>query len=975
MSGPDDRIEKAPLGRGLYLIASTSSREPAFAKSGERYSEFTKHLIEGIRSGSADINGDGLISANELYQYLKRRMAEEKHGSTPARSVTGGRGEIFIARAGPLQKTSPAQKTRAATTEAKEPEEPLLAEQPAVEVTQQNGVPTEETVEPPEAAAEPAERPVQPTLDQQDEDVTFVPGYTADNPFGAVVDLLDVEDEARAFARVAASQSIRPPLSIGIFGEWGSGKTFFMERMHEHVADLADIPAPANDDLVFHRDIVQIKFNAWHYIETNLWASLVEYIFHELDRWLRPKAPRRVDELFDQLSTSRQLKLEAIDELILKRQQEKEAEKKLDEAQRAYENALLRRSAVRPKEFWKAVGDTFKKELSQEDRKRIDDASRQLGFKELASTARELKDVMQHASEQAERAKLLGRSMVARLGRGRWLVALALLVLLVPVALILFKNVSFGGSEWAKQINDTVLGLSSLLTVLIGVIGIVARQASRALDVLQKFQDRLDAAIEERTKEPREDFAGAERQVALRQAAVEQAEKQLSDAHIRVDQAAREYESGTARGRLNQFIRDKVVDGDYAKHLGIIATIRKDFGQLAQIMSDTAEDDDSRQQFERATADYEQRVADILERDREHLTASEVASITQQPNVQDLKLFKRIILYIDDLDRCPPEKVVEVLQAIHLLLYFPLFVVVVAVDARWVSRSLKDQFPDLLQENVTVATVGEKREASNGTPADAEPQRDRAGAQNEPSTSDGRAASSQDYMEKIFQIPYWVRPMDPDSSKAYVAGITAPEVRGTQEDELQTAEASPIDDPGLPGEVEVALESTVDDSEGSGAQESEHTFANMRLTKFEAGFMEQLAPFVGPTPRRAIRFVNVYRLVKAGLQEEWGHDFVGSSGEALTYRALLTLLAIVTGAPKTARVFFEHLMSVKSATLADLRKVVGSDERVITSREAAAVRGPLDVLDKNLHRGAEMVAALRNLAPIAIRYSFTARPH
>ena len=37
-------------------------------------------------------------------------------------------------------------------------------------------------------------------------------------------------------------------------------------------------------------------------------------------------------------------------------------------------------------------------------------------------------------------------------------------------------------------------------------------------------------------------------------------------------------------------------------------------------------------------------------------------------------------LYIDDLDRCPPRPVVDVLAATHPLLSLPLFVVVVAVD-------------------------------------------------------------------------------------------------------------------------------------------------------------------------------------------------------------------------------------------------------------------------------------------------------
>jgi hypothetical protein len=49
----------------------------------------------------------------------------------------------------------------------------------------------------------------------------------------------------------------------------------------------------------------------------------------------------------------------------------------------------------------------------------------------------------------------------------------------------------------------------------------------------------------------------------------------------------------------------------------------------------------------------------------------------------------RIVLYVDDLDRCAPRRVVEVLQAVHLLLAFPIFVVVVAVDHHWLLTSLE----------------------------------------------------------------------------------------------------------------------------------------------------------------------------------------------------------------------------------------------------------------------------------------------
>jgi KAP family P-loop domain len=117
----------------------------------------------------------------------------------------------------------------------------------------------------------------------------------------------------------------------------------------------------------------------------------------------------------------------------------------------------------------------------------------------------------------------------------------------------------------------------------------------------------------------------------------------------------------------------------------------------------------------------------------------------------DLPSFERIILYIDDLDRCPPDKVVEVLQAIHLLLHFPLFVVAVAVDARWVSRSLTVRYKELIADN---------RTAEPGKPI--VPATDK---------SECRPADAQDYLEKIFQIPYWVRRMDADASLTFVESL------------------------------------------------------------------------------------------------------------------------------------------------------------------------------------------------------------
>ena len=40
--------------------------------------------------------------------------------------------------------------------------------------------------------------------------------------------MLNVEHDAEALAMLIASSKVAPPLSIGLFGEWGSGKSFFI---------------------------------------------------------------------------------------------------------------------------------------------------------------------------------------------------------------------------------------------------------------------------------------------------------------------------------------------------------------------------------------------------------------------------------------------------------------------------------------------------------------------------------------------------------------------------------------------------------------------------------------------------------------------------------------------------------------------------------------------------------------------------
>ena len=190
---------------------------------------------------------------------------------------------------------------------------------------------------------------------------------------------------------------------------------------------------------------------------------------------------------------------------------------------------------------------------------------------------------------------------------------------------------------------------------------------------------------------------------------------------------------------------------------------------------------------------------------------------------------ERIILYIDDLDRCPADKVIEVLQAVHLLLAFKLFVVVVGVDHRWLRRSLKRHYGTLLDE-------------------------------------------PNDYLEKIFQIPFAVKPMAPNiyqqlvnelasnrtQDSSGVAGCGQHKHRG---DEAGAARSGNVSDVITP-----ARSDTRDDLEPPKPE-------GLLISDVEVRLLGRVGGLV-PTPRATKRLVNIYRMLRASVPTDEADDFV-----------------------------------------------------------------------------------------------------
>jgi Caspase domain len=61
-------------------------------------SVFTSALVEGLRTGAADADGDGYVSVDDAYTYAYRKVMEGGVGQVPQRSISTGEGTLLLAR-------------------------------------------------------------------------------------------------------------------------------------------------------------------------------------------------------------------------------------------------------------------------------------------------------------------------------------------------------------------------------------------------------------------------------------------------------------------------------------------------------------------------------------------------------------------------------------------------------------------------------------------------------------------------------------------------------------------------------------------------------------------------------------------------------------------------------------------------------------------------------------------------------------
>jgi caspase domain-containing protein len=94
--------ERLDSGRGRAIITASNAMEysfegPRLANGSASPSYFTSAIVEGIRTGAADLDEDGLIGLRELYDYTYTAVKKSSHKQTPSKWELALSGEIYVA--------------------------------------------------------------------------------------------------------------------------------------------------------------------------------------------------------------------------------------------------------------------------------------------------------------------------------------------------------------------------------------------------------------------------------------------------------------------------------------------------------------------------------------------------------------------------------------------------------------------------------------------------------------------------------------------------------------------------------------------------------------------------------------------------------------------------------------------------------------------------------------------------------------
>jgi hypothetical protein len=99
-AGVEALVQDLPRSSGVSVLTASGALEASFEdKTGDRPSCFTSAVIDGIVTGAADLDRDGRVTDDELYEYAYARVVAGTSPQRPRR-LFAGEGRLVVTDAG-----------------------------------------------------------------------------------------------------------------------------------------------------------------------------------------------------------------------------------------------------------------------------------------------------------------------------------------------------------------------------------------------------------------------------------------------------------------------------------------------------------------------------------------------------------------------------------------------------------------------------------------------------------------------------------------------------------------------------------------------------------------------------------------------------------------------------------------------------------------------------------------------------------
>jgi len=654
-------------------------------------------------------------------------------------------------------------------------------------------------------------------------------------------DHLGVEKVAHLLADYLASKKIELPFVLGILGKWGTGKSYFFNLMKQRLIRLQKDKVEKAQDNPNAGHIYCITFDAWTYGKDNLWASLMYRIFKdlslqlELESILLRKDPKvlmngkvSIIELVDKLSKREMKYLEEVaehvdDTDIVHRLIDYEErmggqvsnsfsaifKEQIKEDGKDLERAMLSLNENTNMTIWKA--------LLEEDDKCNTGA--------INIFQRIILEKMKHEKCKEDEGKPLKmQKMTLRQLKAEFDLIEKMRVILFNMPLLklftlffIVAIISGAVALWEKYGQEKFanfgIPLGGVTTGAVAVYNLYKQQIDYLTKCAEQFLD--ETKIAKGNEGDIESTYYINERIQIEKKKIYEIKRRLTII---------EGES------MQSVVKDRLESGVYVDKLGIVHQAKEDLDRLAAAMRNKYLQDQEEKEKEKEKCPMFQR---------------------GKP---------RIVLFIDDLDRCEPDKVITVLEAMQLLVKTDLFVVVAAIDLRYVCLSLekRDKYKNVLDKH--------------------------------------NSPTSMDYLEKIIQIPYRLPMISDDGMEKFIEAQNMASVpvstNGNQakHSSTETSVKEPVtvtEQPGqispqsMPNDADADAEADADanaaaddyndgkkisknddDEVSVNVLETQIEYTPQTLDDIDIEYLNRVCKIFKPSPRAVKRVINVFKIMK-----------------------------------------------------------------------------------------------------------------